>query len=163
METKKISHPNFSRSVASFLILSGIFFYFAAYGKGHASAQAKIQTQPQSQKHQVRVTAVKPLSSTPKPQPVAAVLVKKLSSLQMNLQIPAISLNAPVVTTGLESDGELHVPGNPFQVGWYKYSPTPGDIGPSVLTGHMDFGAKLQPTVFYNLHKLQPGDEIDVA
>jgi LPXTG-site transpeptidase (sortase) family protein len=81
----------------------------------------------------------------------------------MSLQIPAIYLNAPVVTTGLESGGQLHVPGNPFQVGWYKYSPTPGDIGPAVLTGHMDFGAKFRPTVFYNLHKLQPGDEIDVT
>ena len=34
--------------------------------------------------------------------------------------------------------------------GWYRYSPTPGSIGPAVIAGHVDSGAD-GPSVFYRL------------
>ncbi len=80
----------------------------------------------------------------------------------MSIQIPKISLNAPVVGVGLEANGELHVPGNLVQAGWYKNSPEPGQTGTSVITGHFDYGPNFAPGVFYKLHTLSVGDEIFV-
>jgi sortase (surface protein transpeptidase) len=77
------------------------------------------------------------------------------------LKIPAITLSAPVVKTGLEKDGSLHVPGAPELAGWYSLGPRPGEVGPSVITGHFD-SAK-GPGVFYDLRKAGPGNEINVV
>ncbi len=45
---------------------------------------------------------------------------------------------------------------------WYKYSPTPGQLGPSIIEGHVD-SAKQGPSVFYRLGDLRPGNEVDVT
>jgi sortase (surface protein transpeptidase) len=44
---------------------------------------------------------------------------------------------------------------------WYKYSPTPGEQGPSVIVGHID-SAKQGPGVFFKLGSMQKGDKITV-
>ena len=46
--------------------------------------------------------------------------------------------------------------------GWYKYSPPPGQIGPTVILGHVD-SAKYGPGVFFKLGALQPGATVDVT
>jgi sortase (surface protein transpeptidase) len=43
---------------------------------------------------------------------------------------------------------------------WYRYSPTPGATGPSVIVGHVD--SARGPSVFYRLGALRGGDTIDV-
>jgi sortase (surface protein transpeptidase) len=48
------------------------------------------------------------------------------------------------------------------QAAWYRYSPTPGEIGPSVIIGHVD-SAKRGPSVFFTLGALKPGQRIEVA
>jgi len=49
----------------------------------------------------------------------------------------------------------------PSEAGWYEYSPTPGQAGPSVIVGHID--TYLGPSVFYRLGAMRPGDEVDVG
>jgi sortase (surface protein transpeptidase) len=49
----------------------------------------------------------------------------------------------------------------PMQAGWYKLGPTPGEIGPAVILGHVD-GNK-QAGIFYRLHELATGDKISVG
>lgn len=44
---------------------------------------------------------------------------------------------------------------------WYKYSVTPGEIGTSVIEGHVDTYAG--PAVFFRLGALKPGETIDVT
>ena len=44
---------------------------------------------------------------------------------------------------------------------WYKYSATPGQIGVSVIEGHLDSYAG--PAVFFRLGGLQIGDKVDVT
>lgn len=46
--------------------------------------------------------------------------------------------------------------------GWYKHSPTPGQLGPSVLLGHLD-SAEHGPGVFFKLGALRPGDTVTVT
>jgi LPXTG-site transpeptidase (sortase) family protein len=65
---------------------------------------------------------------------------------------------------GLEPDGEVEVP--PLtaddRAGWYRHSPTPGQVGPSVLLGHVTVG-RHGDGVFRHLGKLERGDRIDVT
>lgn len=61
---------------------------------------------------------------------------------------------------GIDQFGAIEVPKGYEKVGWYKYGPTPGELGPSVILGHID--SYKGPAVFYNLHMLLPGDEIFV-
>jgi sortase (surface protein transpeptidase) len=46
------------------------------------------------------------------------------------------------------------------EAAWYKYSATPGQIGPSVIEGHVD--SYHGPAVFFRLGALRPGDAVDV-
>lgn len=72
--------------------------------------------------------------------------------------IPAIGVEADVVDVGLDQAGALQVPPSAFPTGWYSGSPVPGEIGPSIITGHVDWKGDLG--VFHRLHDLVPGDEI---
>ena len=68
---------------------------------------------------------------------------------------------------GLNPDGTIQVPplNDPpltNEAAWYKYSPTPGQPGPSVIEGHVD-SAEAGPSVFYRLGALKPGDLVDVT
>jgi sortase (surface protein transpeptidase) len=49
---------------------------------------------------------------------------------------------------------------NSGRAAWYKYSATPGQIGSSVIEGHVD--SDRGPAVFFRLGALRPGDTIDV-
>ena len=73
---------------------------------------------------------------------------------------PAIELDAPVVPLGLEDDGSLEVPEDYAATGWYVEGPEPGEIGPSVIVGHVD--SLDGPAVFFRLHELEAGDTIEV-
>jgi len=80
------------------------------------------------------------------------------------LDIPAIGVHARVGEVGLQPNGTIGVPplfADPDEAAWYRYSPTPGQIGPSVIVGHVDnvYG----PAVFFRLGALEPGDEIEVT
>jgi sortase (surface protein transpeptidase) len=64
---------------------------------------------------------------------------------------------------GQLTDGTLQVPplSNLNLAGWYKYSSTPGQIGPAVIAGHIDSTAGA--AVFYKIRYLTDGDRIDIT
>jgi LPXTG-site transpeptidase (sortase) family protein len=74
------------------------------------------------------------------------------------LQIEKIGIDANVVELDLQADGAMEVPDNGSDVGWYVKSPTPGELGPSVIAGHYD--TPVAPAIFYKLDELKAGDEI---
>ncbi|MEV6589706.1 class F sortase [Streptomyces acidicola] len=82
-------------------------------------------------------------------------------SVPVRLQIPAIGVDTPVIRLGLASDGTVQVP--PItehdRAGWYRHSPTPGQIGPSVILGHATVGA-YGDGVFRHLVRLRRGERI---
>ncbi|KFZ83347.1 peptidase C60 [Amycolatopsis sp. MJM2582] len=74
------------------------------------------------------------------------------------LEIPAIGVRTgEIVDLGLAGDGTLQVPHDAITTGWFTGGPAPGEIGPAVLAGHVDY--KKAPGVFVRLKELKAGDE----
>ncbi len=81
------------------------------------------------------------------------------SGLLPRLQIPKLKVDAHILYMGLTKAGDMDVPLNIKDVGWYKYGPHPGDNGSAVIAGHLD-GLKGEAGVFVDLKKLQIGDSV---
>jgi sortase (surface protein transpeptidase) len=87
------------------------------------------------------------------------------AAIPVSIRIPAIKVSAPVNSVGLNPDHTMEVPHpGPLydQPAWYRYSPTPGEIGPAVIIGHVD-SAKGGPSVFFTLGALKPGQRVEIA
>lgn len=80
-------------------------------------------------------------------------------STPTRIQIPSIGVDSKLMKLGLQKDGTLQVPPNAFPAGWYTGSPTPGEIGPAIIAGHVDWNG---PGVFYHLDRVRLGDQIIV-
>ncbi len=76
-------------------------------------------------------------------------------SVPLQITIPSIAVNSKIMQLGLEKDGSLAVPPDGSLAGWYKGSPTPGEIGPSVIAGHVDWKGKIG--VFFRLRSVKVG------
>lgn len=74
--------------------------------------------------------------------------------------VPSISAESTLVPTGLQSDGSLEVPplSSPMQASWFDQSPTPGEVGPSVILGHINGNGR--PGIFANLSKVVAGAQV---
>jgi len=88
-------------------------------------------------------------------------------SLPISIRIPAIEVNSRLLSVGLNPDGTIQVPplNDPpltNEAAWYKYSPTPGQPGPSIIEGHVD-SSSAGPSVFFRLGALKPGDLVDIT
>ena len=78
----------------------------------------------------------------------------------MRLRIASIGVDSALMNLGLRTDGSMEVPPGGFPAGWYTGGPTPGELGPAVIAGHVDmFG----PGVFYKLHDVLPGEQVTVT
>jgi len=66
-----------------------------------------------------------------------------------------------VEQVALTADGTLDVPKNHFNAGWYKFGPRPGQIGSSVIDGHVNW-INGSTAAFAELHKLKVGDKIKI-
>jgi hypothetical protein len=85
-------------------------------------------------------------------------------SVPVSVDIPAIGVHSRLLHLGVNRDGTMQVPSlytQPGLAAWYRYSVTPGQIGASVIEGHVDtyHGA----AVFYRLGALRPGNRIAVT
>ncbi len=82
-------------------------------------------------------------------------------SVPLELRIPAIGVQTGLVPLGVEPDGTLQVPSNYAVAGWYTLGPTPGEVGPAVIAGHID--SYRGPAVFFRLSALRSGDLVRVT
>lgn len=78
----------------------------------------------------------------------------------VGLRYEAIGADAPVLSVGVAPNGDMEIPGA-AEVGWYRYGPTPGREGSSVLAAHVAYGG--QDGVFRRLAGATPGDRFDVT
>ncbi|MGI8914276.1 MAG: class F sortase [Chloroflexota bacterium] len=113
------------------------------------STSAVTSTAAATTQSTVAVSAAPAASATPLP------------VIPVKLQIPAISVIAPVELVGLTSDGAMDVPKEWNDVGWYEYGPTPGQVGNSAMAGHLD--STTAPAVFWRLGSLKAGDKIMIT
>ncbi|MEU4362254.1 class F sortase [Promicromonospora sp. NPDC023987] len=95
-------------------------------------------------------------TSSPEVEPLPA-------SPPVAVRLPGIDVESPVHGLGLDEEGKLQVPsGERYnEVAWYDGSPTPGEVGPAVLEGHVT-GTGYAPSVFFELGNTRKGDRIEV-
>ena len=81
-----------------------------------------------------------------------------------HVDIPAIGASSDLLQLGQNPDGTVQVPplSANSQAGWYRFSPSPGELGPAVLLGHVD-SAEYGPGIFFRLGALHPGDTVTVT
>jgi len=94
------------------------------------------------------------------PVPNVRVAAHLARSVPVRLQIGAIGVDSTLMSLGLRADGTMEVPQSGFPAGWFTGAPTPGELGPAIIAGHIDWKG---PGVFYNLDNLQPGDQITIT
>jgi len=102
---------------------------------------------------------VQVLSVATTPRPVLRAFAPR--SLPRLVQIPSLGVVAHVSPLGLQPNGTVMVPKTVTGVGWYRYGPTPGQLGSSVLLGHVD--SYRGPGVFIYLKRLRAGAAIYVG
>jgi LPXTG-site transpeptidase (sortase) family protein len=103
--------------------------------------------------------AVQPPSASAAQDAVAALP----KSEPVSIDIPKIGAHSSLVPLGLNPDDTIQVPPvtTPLQAGWYTYAPTPGEVGPAVVLGHVD--GNHQKGIFFRLKELATGDRVSVA
>ncbi|MEV0144642.1 MULTISPECIES: class F sortase [unclassified Nonomuraea] len=110
-----------------------------------------------------RPDAPPPLAAAPvvAPIPPAKTTAKKKPA-PTRIKIPKIKVNALVGSVTVDLKGNLTTPPltKPNLTGWYRFSPVPGELGPSVINGHVS--TRKGAAVFYRLRELAKGDAIYV-
>jgi sortase (surface protein transpeptidase) len=82
----------------------------------------------------------------------------------IDITIPTIGVHSCLLQLGLNPDRTVQTPTlkQVGEAGWYKYSASPGTIGPAVILGHID-SAQYGPGVFFKLGTLAAGDPITIT
>jgi sortase (surface protein transpeptidase) len=94
------------------------------------------------------------------PQPPAIEVVKEVAD-PVWLRVPSVGIDTPFVgPLGLNEDQTVQVPEGYEEVGWYRFGPKPGELGPAVVLGHVD--SYQGPAVFWPLQRLRAGDRIEI-
>ncbi|MDB4939881.1 MAG: peptidase sortase [Candidatus Doudnabacteria bacterium] len=83
------------------------------------------------------------------------------ASKPKQIKISSIKVDAPVINVDLNKDNSLEVPKTYSDVGWYDRSPTPGEVGPAVMVGHLD--SAISAAVFYKLKDIKANDHIEIT
>ncbi len=78
------------------------------------------------------------------------------------VRIPAIDLVTPPLEQlgRMPADRSIALPTRPERAGWFKDGPRPGQPGPAVIIGHVDWNHG--PAVFFRLREMKPGDAVYV-
>jgi len=77
--------------------------------------------------------------------------------------LPSLGVDTAVVAVGVDGRGEMAVPDDVRQTGWYRFGPAPGSAaGSSVVSGHVDDAVQGRGA-FYRLVDLAVGDPVVVT
>lgn len=93
--------------------------------------------------------------------PQSNVVSKVSLGSPVRLVIPVINVDANIQHIGVTPKGEMEVPNNTTDGGWFKLGPRPGEKGSAVIGGHFN-GKNGEKGVFANLYKLKVGDTLYV-
>lgn len=96
-----------------------------------------------------------PTENTSKPE-----LVSLPASEPQRLIIPDIGVDSGLTAIGLNTDGTLEVPKRYDTAGFYKNGPSPGEVGPAIIVGHVS--NKNGKAVFWRLSELKEGQIIEI-
>jgi hypothetical protein len=79
-------------------------------------------------------------------------------ALPVRLRIPAAGVDTPLETLGRAANRRIALPSRPERAGWFGGGPRPGQPGPAVIIGHVDWAHS--PAVFFRLAQLGRGDRV---
>lgn len=103
-------------------------------------------------------------SSAPATEAAIPQVVTSLAHIApVQVLIPSIEVDSPLVNLGLNQDGTLEVPVDFGKAGWFTGGNYPGDPSgpPGLIAGHVD--DYTGPAIFYDLKNLVVGDEVHVV
>ncbi|NMM16587.1 MAG: class F sortase [Cellulomonas sp.] len=84
------------------------------------------------------------------------------ASVPVTLDIPIIGVHSTMlVPLNVGADGVLAAPTDFASPGWYEGGPTPGQLGPAIIAGHVD--GPTGPAIFYRLGQLTPGAQVTIT
>ncbi len=86
----------------------------------------------------------------------------ELGLTPQSLSIPDLGVVAPIDSYGVDVDGQMDVPSNVEDVGWYQFGPSPGEAGSAVLAAHVDL-VNQGPGVFFDLKDIALGSLVTVG
>lgn len=83
--------------------------------------------------------------------------------IPLELRIPSLKVDAPMLAVGLTPDNSMDSPKGPFDdplwhtAFWYRGGSIPGDVGTATIAGHVNdlIG---RPEIFAHIKRLKPGD-----
>ncbi|MGJ9411238.1 class F sortase [Aeromicrobium sp. CF4.19] len=137
MRTPDLSLP--SVALVAALLLAG------CGGQGGGTSEATDPPSPSASR------SASPAPTTPESQ----------GSPPVRVRIDAIDVDESVIDLGIADSGELDVPQDPADVGWFTGGGRPGGTGPTVIVGHLD--STTGPAVFARVPQLAPGDTVTVT
>jgi len=76
--------------------------------------------------------------------------------LPIRVRVPVIGVDSALESLGRAADGTMALPSRPELAGWFSGGARPGQPGPAVVIGHVDWGHR--PAVFFRLRELSAGD-----
>ncbi|MFS0867197.1 class F sortase [Microbacterium sp. 179-B 1A2 NHS] len=112
----------------------------------------------------------RPASPAPAPTPVVSVPVAPATAAPVALRvapvelvIPSLDVEMPVVPVGVKGDGGMEIPERPTIAGWYRFGRTPtDDEGATVLAAHVD-DREYGVGPLARLRDTQPGSSVTVT
>ena len=88
------------------------------------------------------------------------VRIDRNAAAPVAVSVPSAGIWAPVIPLGLKRNGEIEVPEDISEAGWWQRGPEPGERGAAMITAHVNGGG--QPGAFANLASVGKGDVIRV-
>jgi sortase (surface protein transpeptidase) len=136
-------------------------------------AQRSAPQPPRSAARPVNVIPTSPSSTTRARSPESQQGASRKSSVRgpllarsapLHLSVPAIGVESDLRTIGLNAGGEIRTPplDRDSHAYWLTVTPTPGQLGPATIIGHVD-SAAYGPAVFFRLGDLRQRDTISVT
>lgn len=151
--------------IAVFLV-AALFFILKPLANGPADKEESEQFEEHSEKEAAAGNVVDKIAEFP----IFPEQREKLESVQKqrqesikgmepaSIEIESIGVKAAIEPTGILENGEMGVPEDVDQVGWFEPGFKAGAKGHAVLAGHVD--SLTGPAVFYELKKVEPGDQV---
>ncbi|TFV50491.1 class F sortase [Blastococcus sp. TF02A-35] len=88
----------------------------------------------------------------------AAARAEAQPAAPVRLRLPSLGVDAGLAGAGLDATGALVPPADPATVGWFTGGPRPGETGPAVVTGHVDWAGR--PGTLHRLGAVVVGEEV---
>ena len=105
-----------------------------------------------------------PEPAAPAPTPEAMEPAEGVRAIPLHVRIGAITVDAPVISVGLEDDGAMEIPDRVAEIGWYdpdELGVTPGSSGTAVLAGHVDSRTQGRGALYF-LRDLRVGEIVEL-